>query len=89
MDELALDRYEGYPSFYYKKELQIAVKHIKTGKTTIENAFVYIMHEDRELGLPTLYYVETCSEGYETFGFDTKLLEDAIRKSEGGYSRED
>ena len=89
MDELALDRYEGYPSFYYKKELQIAVKNIKTGKTTIENAFVYIMHEDRELGLPTLYYVETCSEGYETFGFDTKLLEDAIRKSEGGYSRED
>ena len=89
MDELALDQYEGYPSFYYKKELQIAVKNIKTGKTTMENAFVYIMHEDRPLGLPSFYYVETCTEGDETVGFDTKLLEEAIRKSEGRYSRED
>ena len=89
MDELALDRYEGYPSFYYKKELQIAVKNLKTGKTTMENAFVYIMHEDRKLGLPTPYYVETCMEGYETFGFDTEFLEEAIRKSEGGYDREE
>ena len=31
-DELALDRYEGFPSFYYKKELVLDVKGICTGK---------------------------------------------------------
>ena len=27
-DELALDRYEGYPAFYYKKELTLPIKGI-------------------------------------------------------------
>ena len=50
-DELALDRYEGYPSFYYKKELQIPITGIRTGKVRVRKAFVYIMHEERPLGL--------------------------------------
>ena len=52
-DELALDRYEGYPSFYYKKELQIPITGIRTGKVRVRKAFVYIMHEERPLGLPS------------------------------------
>ena len=31
-NEQALDRYEGFPSFYYKKELVLPIKGIKTGK---------------------------------------------------------
>ena len=31
-DEAALDRYEGYPVFYYKKEFTLPIKGIKTGK---------------------------------------------------------
>ena len=39
------------------------------------------MHEDRRLGIPSRYYVETCLEGYRTFGFDEKKLYMAIYES--------
>jgi len=80
-DEQALDRYEGYPTFYYKADVEIDIKGIKTGKEYRKKAFVYIMHEDRDVGMPSKYYVMTCLEGYKTFGFSPKYLEDAILKS--------
>ena len=80
-DELRLDRYEGFPSFYYKKEIRIPVKDIRTGKAKLHDAFVYIMHEDRKLGVPTSFYMRTCLEGYRDFGFDTAFLFDAYDKS--------
>lgn len=80
-DEKALDRYEGYPNFYYKKEMTLDIKGIRTGKVRRRDAFVYIMHEERELGIPSWYYVNTCLDGYQAFGFDEKYLFDAIRIS--------
>lgn len=80
-DEKALDRYEGYPNFYYKKEMALDIKGIRTGKVRKRDAFVYIMHEERELGIPSWYYVNTCLDGYRAFGFDEKYLFDAIRIS--------
>ena len=80
-DEKALDRYEGYPAFYYKKDIKLQYKGIRTGKRRTINAFAYIMHEDRPLGIPSQYYVETCLTGYRTFGFDTKNLYTAIHES--------
>ena len=80
-DEKALDRYEGYPNFYYKKEMTLDIKGIRTGKVRRRDAFIYIMHEERELGIPSWYYVNTCLDGYRAFGFDEKYLFDAIRIS--------
>ena len=80
-DEQALDRYEGYPTFYYKADMEINIKGIKTGKNYQKQAFVYIMHEDREIGMPSKFYVMTCLEGYKTFGFSPKYLEEALIKS--------
>ena len=80
-DELRLDRYEVFPSFYYKKEMRIPVKDIRTGKAKLHDAFVYIMHEDRKLGVPTEFYMRTCLEGYRDFGFDPDFLFDAYDKS--------
>ena len=80
-DEKALDRYEGYPNFYYKKEMTLDIKGIITGKVRRRDAFVYIMHEERELGIPSWYYVNTCLDGYRAFGFNEKYLFDAIRIS--------
>ncbi len=77
-DEKALDRYEGYPHFYYKKDLEL------TNEEKRIKAFVYIMHEDMALGLPTKAYVETCLAGYKAFGFDKKILLEAIEKSGKG-----
>lgn len=79
--EESLDRYEGYPSFYYKKEIEIDFKSIKKGLPRHSKAFVYIMHEERELGIPSRGYVEVCIEGYRTFGFNPILIEEAIIKS--------
>lgn len=31
-DEKALDRYEGFPNFYYKKDLTLPIKGIRTGQ---------------------------------------------------------
>ena len=80
-DEKALDRYEGYPSFYNKKELPLRYQGIRTGRTYSCNAMVYIMHEERPLGLPSQFYVNTCAEGYRYFGFDIGFLVDAINNS--------
>ena len=84
-DEAALDRYEGFPHFYYKAEKRITVKPLKgtNGKTRTVKAFVYIMHEERKLGLPAWSYLQTCTTGYQTFGFDPKFLREALRASGG------
>ena len=76
-DERSLDRYEGYPNFYYKKDIR--VKLHSTGKNAI--GMVYIMHEERSLGIPSLAYIRTCEEGYRNFGFDTKFLDAAYEIS--------
>lgn len=80
-DEAALDRYEGFPAFYYKAEMKLPIRGIKSGKVRVRDAFVYIMHEGRPLGIPSEYYVRTCIEGYRSFGFDEKILSDAITNS--------
>lgn len=83
-DELALDRYEGYPAFYYKKEMELPITGIKSGKVRRRTAFVYIMHEDRPLGILAARYYQTCSEGYRNFGFDQTKLAQAFADSREG-----
>ena len=82
-DEKSLDAFEGYPNFYYKKNMKIRLS--ETGKTV--DAFVYIMHEERSLGIPSLAYIRTCEEGYRNFGFDTKFLDAAYEISEKEVQR--
>ncbi len=83
-DEKALDRYEGFPNFYYKKEMMLPIKGIQSGKTRNRKVFVYIMHENRTLGIPSKYYLETCLQGYRSFGFDEDLLKKAYAISKQG-----
>ena len=83
-DELALDHYEGYPTFYYKAEMVLPIKGIRTGKVRHRRVFVYIMHEERSLGLPSARYVQVCREGYDAFGFGQRYLTDAIQRSMEG-----
>lgn len=83
-DERALDIYEGYPRFYYKKEMELPIKGIKSGIIRNRKVFVYIMHEERPLGVPSSGYMRTCLEGYDAFGFDEEFLYEALRKSMEG-----
>lgn len=80
-DELALDRYEGFPAFYYKAEMVLPIKGIRTGRVRQRRVFVYIMHEDRPIGVPSVYYLRTCLQGYDDFGFDSKILMNAYLNS--------
>ena len=79
-DEKELDRYEGYPSFYYKENIRV---ELETGETA--TAMVYIMTKkikDRiELNLPSQSYLEAVKEGYEDFGFNLKYLHEALKTS--------
>lgn len=82
-DEQRLDVYEGFPTFYYKAEIELPVRYY-SGKTVVSKAFVYIMHEERPLGLPSVTYVQTCLEGYRNFGFDESVLIAALKNSRKG-----
>lgn len=74
-DLQALDRYEGYPSFYRKEILPVELM----GKTT--SAMVYIMNDGRPFGAPSDHYLNAIMEGYQSAGFDTEFLEQAVEKS--------
>ena len=74
-DELALDRYEGYPHFYRKELCPVELDGKPLG------AMVYVMNEGRPLGAPSDYYLNTIYEGYQSAGFDTEFLEQAVEKS--------
>lgn len=75
-DEKSLDRYEGYPSYYRKEMLDVEVN----GKNI--NAMVYIMNTNKE-HIPSDYYYRVLEQGYERFGFDKNILEQALLESKG------
>ena len=74
-DLQALDRYEGYPHLYRKDILEVELK----GKPVL--AMVYIMDDRHPFGSPSDYYLNTIMEGYQSAGFDTEFLEQAVEKS--------
>lgn len=81
-DEANLDRYEGFPTFYYKKNLMVTVE----GKSV--EAMVYIMDEERCLGQPTDHYYRVLYRAYRRFKFDGRILQTAMEKStvkDGGH----
>ena len=80
-DEANLDRYEGYPTFYYKQELELEYTGITSGRKRKRTVFVYIMDESRPYGVPSKNYLETCAFGYDVFRFDIDILREAYRYS--------
>lgn len=71
-DEVALDRYEGYPHLYRKEWLKVELDGKKL------SAMIYIMNTARlSKGLPSQSYYHTILEGYNSAGFDIAALDDA------------
>ena len=79
-DEEALDRYEGYPRFYFKYDYTLKVRLLDEKTTKELRCFAYIMTEGRRVGLPTNYYLTTCMKGYKDFGFDTRMLTRTVER---------
>lgn len=74
-DEQALDRYEGYPSFYGKQSMTFQAE----GQDV--SAMVYVMTPGHLAGSPSRFYLNTIMEGYQDCGFDPAPLKLAMRRS--------
>ena len=74
-NEQALDRYEGYPSHYFKQNVPVQLDGEEV------NAMVYIMNLKMGFGLPSPYYYGTVYEGYNDCGLDTDVLDQAVKDS--------
>lgn len=82
-DEKSLDRYEGFPRFYSKKNLTLAVTSLDDQDLGELDAMAYIMTKEatnmRSANpLPSKHYYSVLYAGYKMFGFDDSLLEDAL-----------
>lgn len=88
-DERSLDRYEGYPNFYVKRDFTLDIA-TEGGVSKEAKCFAYIMADGFSLAMPTDTYFITCSEGYDDFGFDHDVLERALVETyrEKGKGRE-
>ena len=81
-DELRLDRFEGCPAYYYKREFMLSVKRTN-GRKTRELCAAYIMHEYRALGKPGMDYFRLLDTGYAQYGFDLNVLDEGLAVSIG------
>lgn len=87
-DERSLDYYEGFPTFYRKKDVQVEIKSLAGLKRGEDTAMVYIMDESRKHGIPAPYYEQILREGYKRFGFNKEILDEAMRYTRQQIYRE-
>ncbi|MBR2264792.1 MAG: gamma-glutamylcyclotransferase [Firmicutes bacterium] len=76
-DEARLDRYEGFPRHYQKKNVYVQIR-----KETVR-ALVYYLPEDRPAGVPTRDYMEICRQGYRDMHLDEYYLKEAMKYTKG------
>ena len=81
-DEMALDRYEGWPHLYRKESVTVELN----GKPV--DAMVYIMNEGHDLGQPSQRYFGTILDGYDAAGFDDTVLFEALDRSQPEMAQE-
>ena len=83
-DEMKLDRFEGYPKYYYKREFLLPVWGLNGRKKKLRrNCIAYILHEYRLLGEPGEDYYDLLDRGYDRWGFDKNILTKAMEDSIG------
>ncbi|MDO4301277.1 MAG: gamma-glutamylcyclotransferase family protein [Clostridia bacterium] len=75
--ERRLDIYEGYPNFYYKKELPV----ILDDNSRIWG-MAYIMFDGAKTGRPSEEYLRTCLRGYLDNGLNINKFENSIKNNE-------
>ena len=82
-DEKRLDVYEGYPSFYYKQDLELEIIPEGGAPMTVI-AMVYIMNEKHYCHAPGASYYQVLIDGYRDFHFPLHVLRQALVDSVGG-----
>jgi len=71
-DEYHLDIYEGYPHYYFKKDIMVTIAGRK------RKAMVYIMDERQLPGRPSSQYVKTILQGYVDNDMDISVLKKSL-----------
>lgn len=74
-EEKRLDWYEAYPRYYNKEMVDV---ELESGTVS---AMVYTMNPGRPPSLPDPDYLIIIEEGYESFGFDTAVLDQAVERT--------
>ncbi|MBP2656762.1 MAG: hypothetical protein H6Q73_4331 [Firmicutes bacterium] len=74
--EKSLDRYEGFPTLYTKKLIEVETP------VGTEKVMVYVMTRQYESkpALPNEYYFATISQGYQDNGIDIAFLQEALER---------
>ena len=67
-----LDKYENYPNLYRKKFMDIKFRNYTLRVMT------YILRSEYRYYLPSVEYITSCVNGYQSFMFDKQVLIDAI-----------
>ncbi|MBQ9141422.1 MAG: gamma-glutamylcyclotransferase [Lachnospiraceae bacterium] len=75
-DEKRLDIYEGFPTHYYKQNVEVTLADRKV------IAMVYIMNNKAHHARPSKQYFDVVMEGYNSFGLNEKKLYEAFQLSE-------
>ena len=81
--ESALDRYEGFPRHYTKR--QVSVIHDELGEL---DAMVYVMVGRAAQEPPRAAYRDVIVEGYRYHGISTKQINASLREAERQYNEE-
>ena len=87
-DERNLDRYEGYPTYYYKQDMSVTMTDLDGRNPQEITAMVYLMADGHPLREPWKGYLDTLEEGYQRFGFNPYLLELALKEAKEGAADE-
>ena len=83
-DENRLDRFEGYPKYYYKREFFLPVWNLKRNRRKYRRVcMAYIMWENRLLGEPSMDYYRLLDDGYKRWGFNKEWLARGLEDSIG------
>lgn len=80
-DEHNLDIYEGYPRYYFKKNVMVDINGSK------KKAMVYIMDENCSPGRPSETYIKTIRQGYIDNNMDISIFEKSLEKNSIECSR--
>ena len=84
--EASLDRYEGFPTFYYKREIPIQNFEPFDFAAPLDSeppaaGMAYVMHEERQLGVPEPWYYDVLLQAYWLFDFDDQILKKGLDAS--------
>ena len=75
LDECRLDRYEGYPRYYFKQNVMVDFEGKK------KKAMVYIMDLHQKSAKPSRRYVEVIRQGYINNNLNLKFLDESLKKN--------